>query len=335
MSKAPGVPAEPTRRRMLTILAAAGAAAVAPQGPAHAAARFHEWSGTALGAVAGMRLWHEDAAFAGQAIRDCVAEVGRLESLFSLFRADSQVSRLNRDGALAAPAPEFVEILLRARRVSERSGGAFDVTVQPLWRLYDDHFRREPDDRQGPTAAARAAARALIGYRDIRISDRQIAFAKPGMALTLNGIAQGYITDRIADRLRAAGFDHVLVDLGELRALGDHPDGRPWQVGITDPRRPWTVSRREGLSDAALATSGGYAHRFGRAAPHHHLFDPQAGDSAQGVLDATVTGPRATEADALATALAVLGTDRGAALIRQFPGYGASVTRPDGQRQIL
>jgi len=326
-------PSTPTRRRFLSITAAAGALALACPRAAAARGQFHDWSGTALGATASMRLWHADAGVAAQANEDSMAEIARLESLFSLFRPDSQVSRLNREGVLDAPDPDLVDLLRLAHDVSVLSDGAFDVTVQPLWRLHADHAARYPESAHGPEAGALDRARARVGFRNLRVDKDRVAFAEPGMAITLNGIAQGYVTDRIADRLRAMGFDHVVVDLGEVRTLGSHPDGRPWRIGIKDPNRPWSLARTLPLRDAAVATSGGYAHRFGRTR-HHHLFDPRAGTSAGTVLDATVSGPRATEADALSTALAVLGTD-GARLMRDFPAFRATVTGPGGRRRAL
>jgi thiamine biosynthesis lipoprotein len=149
------------------------------------------------------------------------------------------------------------------------------------------------------------------------------------MAATLNGIAQGYITDRIADLLRDAGMTGVLVDLGEIRAL-DAPGDRPWRIGIENPRKPGGIAETMSLQGAALATSGGYGMAFDAQGRFHHLFDPATGRSATGCLSASAVARDATTADALATALAVAGPDRAQALLTAFGGSRARLTLPDG-----
>ena len=198
--------------------------------------QYHIWTGDSLGGPASLTLWHPNARFAEQTIARVRTEVERLEAVFSLFRADSEISRLNRDGGLDKPSPDLVAALVRSHEVAADSGGAFDPTVQPLWRLYESWFRRHPDAATGPAAAEVAAARALVDYRSIDIAGARIAFARSGMAITLNGIAQGYITDRVADLLRHEGFEHALVEVGETRALGGQPEGGAWTVALADPR---------------------------------------------------------------------------------------------------
>ncbi|HEY0838081.1 MAG TPA: FAD:protein FMN transferase, partial [Azospirillum sp.] len=231
-----------TRRRFLTISAAAagvallpGALLASPMGAAGAGP--HVWRGAALGADAAIQLHHPDRAQAERLFRLCLEEVARLEKVFSLYRADSALARLNRDGELRDPPGDLVRLLEEALAWGRRSDGAFDVTVQPLWQLYAGHFARPGADPAGPPAVAVRAARRLVDYRDLRVSAERISFARRGMAVTLNGIAQGYVTDRVAERLRAEGMTRVLVDLGEIRALDGHPDGRPWTVGLEDPLR--------------------------------------------------------------------------------------------------
>ncbi len=137
--------------------------------------------------------------------------------------------------------------------------------------------------RKIPSARRRTeieAALERVDYRAIALDGARVAFARPGMAATLNGIAQGYITDRVADRLREAGFASVLVQLGETVAGAPQADGRPWRVGIPDPHAPDRVIESFEAVDVAIATSSGLATRFDRAGRHHHLFDPTTGRSA-------------------------------------------------------
>lgn len=317
------------RRRFLAISAAAAGAALMPGVLRAAAAEPHVWRGAALGADAQIRLHHPDRAEADRLIRLCLDEVARLEKVFSLYRADSALARLNREGELRDPPGDLVRLLEEAVAWGRRSEGAFDVTVQPLWQLYAGHFARPGADPAGPPTAAVEAARRLVDYRDLRVSAERISFARRGMAVTLNGIAQGYVTDRVAERLRAEGMTRVLVDLGEIRALDGHPDGRPWSVGLEDPLRGGPGATLA-VENRAVATSGGYGTRFDAAGRFTHLFDPASGRSAAGWAAVTVLAPDATTADALSTALSVVAEDRAAGLLRGHPDAGARLTRPDG-----
>ncbi len=294
----------PSRRRLLGILAATPVALRAGAAKTATARRFR-WRGTALGADAEIVLYCQDRDEAAVAVAGAVAEIERLEGEFSLYRADSALSRLNRDGRLERPSLDMVRLLGEARRWSEWTEGAFDVTVQPLWRLHARHFATFPDDRDGPPSAAVAEARSRVDFRRLGIEPGAISLA-PGMAVTLNGIAQGYITDRVADLLRDRGFARVLVNLGELRGVGRRGDGSPWRAAIADPRHADVAVATVPLSDRALATSSGLGTRFDREGRHHHLFSPATGLSAGYLAAASVIADRATTADALSTALCVM-----------------------------
>ena len=313
----------PNRRRFLSITAAVAGLALLPRRSATAPAAFETWQGTALGARATIRLAHPDPGFARALIGRARAEIDRLERVFSLYRSDSAVSRLNREGVLPAPPLDLVRLLAEARRYSEFTDGAFDVTVQPLWRFYAEHFSRDRTKAEGPDPEALAAVLARINYRSVSVDSARIAFEQPDMAITLNGIAQGYITDRVADLFRREGLGTALIDLGELRALGHHPEGRPWSIGLEDPRQRTRIFETLELGNAALATSAGHGTRFDAAGDHHHLFEPGTGRSSRRYLSLSVKAPTATEADALSTGLFHLDQDRLAALVGQRHGVSA------------
>ncbi|MGY0709948.1 FAD:protein FMN transferase [Azospirillum argentinense] len=319
-----------TRRRFLGIAAAAAGLALLPGGLRAAGAPVRTWRGVALGADSVLQLAHPDPAEADRLIALCLEEVARLERVFSLYRTDSALARLNRDGVLDAPPADLVRLLSEAAAFSRRTDGAFDPTVQPLWQLYAGHFARPGADPAGPPEAVLRAARELVDHRKLRVEPGRIAFAGRGMAVTLNGIAQGYVTDRVSERLRAEGMTDVLVDLGEIRALGHHPSGRPWSVGLADPlvddRNAGTLE----IADRAVATSGGYGTPFDAAGRFTHLFDPATGGCAREWLAVTVLAPDATTADALSTALSVAPEARAALLLDRFPGTAARLTRRDG-----
>ena len=311
--------AAPTRRRFVAIAAAAAGMPFAALRAGAEAAHLHRWSGVALGAAAEIVLYDPDATHARRLIARCVEEIDRLEDMFSLYRPESAIRRLNRNGHLAAPPLELVALLAEARSFSERTEGAFDVTVQPLWHLYAAHFDRPGADPRGPAEAEHVKAKALVDYRSVEIEPGEVRFARPGMAVTLNGIAQGYITDRVATLLQDAGMGDVLLDIGEVRALGRHPDGRPWRVGIRHAAEPETVARTVTLTDRAVATSAGIASVFEPSGRHHHLFDPATGRPAQATGQVSVIATRATAADALSTALAVSSPAQAAAFAARFP----------------
>ena len=269
------------RRRFLTISAgmvlASGLPAVALQGV--------QWRGQALGARATITLDRDDPALM-EAIR---SEISRLEDVFSLYRPESALSRLNRDGALDGPPQELADCLSLAGAVHAATGGLFDPTVQPLWLAYAA--------AQGSPDPA-AIASLPLGWDRVRAEPGRIAL-DPGMALTLNGIAQGYIADRVAALIRARGYDRVLVDTGELRALGPAPDGRPWPVN-------WQGGGGIGLMDRALASSAPMGTLFD-AGGAGHILDPRTRRPAAprwGLV--SVSSTSAAVADALSTGFCLM-----------------------------
>src|SRR5262252_4735951 len=322
----------PTRRRAIRILAAAAGVplliaavrASAPRG------QFHTWQGDVLGAWSELSLWHADAAFAQRTIRKVRQEIERYERIFSLYRPDSEVARLNAAGRLAQPSSELRALIDESQRMAALSGGAFDISVQPLWRLYEAHFWSRSEVQADIATRAREVARDLVDFRRIETGVGSIGFTRSGMAITLNSLAQGYVTDAIADLLRQEGFESAVVDLGEFRTLGRHPDGRPWRIGIRNATAAGGIARTVELEDMALAVSGGYGTTFEPTGRFHHIFDPHTGASANTVVGVAVIGPRATAANGLATALCVAGEAQAPALLSAYPGTRAILTRLDG-----
>lgn len=291
------------RRRLLTI---AAAAALAPALPARAVP-ISQWRGVALGAEASITLAHPEA---GRIIDLARAEIARLEAVFSLYRRDSALARLNAAGRLEAPPLELLDCLALAGRVHAATDGAFDPTVQPLWALHAAHYATSPEGPP-PAAAAIAAARARTGWQRLRLDPGAIRL-EPGMALTLNGIAQGYIADRVAALLRGQGLERVLVNTGEFVALGGDPRGGPWQVrlragaGLLPDAVP--------LDGGALASSAVTGTTFDSAGAAGHILDPRTGRPGPAHWRlVSVTAPSAALADALSTACCLMdrvGIDR-------------------------
>jgi FAD:protein FMN transferase len=321
-----------SRRRFIAVTAAAGAAAFAP-GAGRAAVPLHVWDGVALGARASLRLYHSDAAAATRLIETCRREIQRLERAFSLYRPDSALSRLNAQGQLEAPPLDLVRILYESRRLGALTGGAFDVTVQPLWLVHSRHFSEAGADPAGPTEADLAEALARVGQDGVEVASHRVAFTRPGMAATLNGVAQGYVTDRIAELLRTEGLDRVLVDLGETRAIG-RADGRPWRAALADPRGGPPLAELD-LKDCALATSAPTGYLFDAAGRFHHLFDPRTGRASARYASVSVLAPDATTADALSTAFAQMPRDDIAAVLARHEAIEAHLLHRDGRTETL
>jgi FAD:protein FMN transferase len=328
-----------SRRRFIGISAAGAGMAllpILPRSPEEAgqvSPYLRVWQGIALGADAVLQIHHPDPAEADRLIARSVAEVRRLEHVFSLYRKDSAISTLNRFGALVDPPTDLVRLLGESRNFSRITAGAFDPTVQPLWRLYADHFAEPDADPNGPPEAALAAAVALVDHRRIEVDENAIRLGQPGMALTLNGIAQGYITDRVAELLLNSGVERALVDMGESRVLGDRPDGGGWRIGIQDPVLPEGIAETIELRSAAISTSGGYGTEFDPAARFNHIFDPRTGATSSLYLSVSVIAPLATTADALSTAFALMPLDRTAAVVREL-GITAHFISPDRSRLV-
>lgn len=328
------------RRRFIGIsCAAAGLSLV----PFHVRAAAHNnaviWQGFALGAPAKIILHHPDKKAAEALLRQVRAEIARLEGIFSLYRPDSELASLNRSGALAMPSPELVELLEKCRRFWEKSGGLFDPTIQPLWACLARHFSAEHAAASGPSAQELQQAQSLIGFDAVRFSKDRIVFDRPQMAMTLNGIAQGYITDLITQLLAAHDITNTLINLGEYRTLASRPDGHPWQIGIADLETDPQPDEMLELSGNALATSGSAGFRFDAAGRFNHLLNPKATSennlSASLYQRVTVIAPDAVSADAWATAFALMDENRISAILKNLPATVVHLKTADGTLRRL
>jgi len=312
-----------TRRCALAALltsAAAGAAPALLAAVRSAPSPHYRWRGTALGARATIIIQGPDAGRAAALAPAWEAELRRLEDVFSLYREQSALRRLNRAGGLDAPPIELVDLLATCQAIHRATGGVFDPSVQPLWDLYATHFLRRPGTATGPDAESRARAGERVGFAHVHVAADRIEFGRAGMALTLNGIAQGYLSDRIAALLARAGVRHALVDIGEVRALGPRSGGDPWRVALARTGSGAPLTGLVEISGGALATSSPAGYRFGGHRGHHHLFDAAAGASAAAPRTVSVRAPTATLADGLSTAFAMLPAERIPAVVAAFPG---------------
>jgi FAD:protein FMN transferase len=307
------------RRKFLSASLGLGALAAGLSAATARGLESYTFSGVALGTTVSLLALHDDAGQARAALAEAMAEIQAVDALMSLYRDDSQISRLNRAGALAAPDARVVEVLLYAQSLSALTQGAFDVTVQPLWRAFADAQAHAAL----PDSATVADARSRVDWRRLAVSDSEARLTRPGMAVTLNGLAQGYAADRALAALRRHGVAHALIDAGEFDTLGRKRDEAPWVLGVRHPRDPDALAARLVTDSRALATSGDYESFFTPDFQHHHIFDPATGASPPQLASVTVLAPDALQADGLSTAFMVLGPERSLALAATLPGVDA------------
>jgi len=276
-------------------------------------------SGQALGTKIEITVFHHDSQLAEEAITHSFAAIDHIEQLMSLYRPDSQIAQLNRDGFFANPHPDFVKVLKRAALLSEQSQGAFDITVQPLWNLYSEASRSS----ELPNQVAINNALNKVDWRQVEISNQVIRLRGRGMALTLNGIAQGFAADAAAQALSTHGIEHALIDSGEIGTVGTHAQKDQWTIGIKHPRNPEDLLGLAALKGRCLATSGDYETFFTEDHQHHHLIDPRTGRSPLDLASVSIVAPTAMEADALSTAVFLMGLQKGKELVESLPNVDA------------
>jgi thiamine biosynthesis lipoprotein len=295
----------------------------APQGP-HLVQRERLSMGSALQLTA----WTADEPGALVAFEAVFAEFDRLESLLSIWRDGSDVQRINA-AAGERPVPvsaETIEVIEAARQVSEWTGGKFDVTfgaLSDIWRF--DHDQ----DNRVPTPEEIRARLPLVDYRALEVDRaRGTAFlTRAGMRVHLGGIGKGYAVDRAAAILRERGVTNFMIQSGGDLYVGGHRDGRPWRLGINDPRGPGGQSfATMELSDSTFSTSGDYERFFIKdGTRYHHLLDPDTGEPARETRSVTIIAKSALLADGLSTGVFLMGPGPGLKLVEQLPDVDAVI----------
>lgn len=265
------------------------------------------------------------------AMSEAFAEIERIDGLVSSYRPESLIARLNREGyQRKIPLGKDIFGLLRdAAAVSERSGGAFDVTIWPVSKLWGF-------DKGGalPDPELLRAAVAKVGYKYLIFDsgDYSVGFSLDGMGLDLGAIAKGWAVDRAMGKLAARGITNAIIDAGgDLRIAGSRPGKDFWRIGVQHPREPGELLLTFDLTDTAIVTSGDYERFFMEGGVrYHHILDPATGMPAAGCRSVTVVAPTAAEADAAATAVFVLGAERGIAFLRSRPGLRGVIVDAGG-----
>jgi thiamine biosynthesis lipoprotein len=282
------------------------------------AARIIRQTRKLMGTVVDLTLIAPDrnsVAAADGAVSACLDRMAELEAVLSRFKPDSQVAMLNRSGSLENPHPALLDLIRQSRQISELSAGLFDITILPVLALYQKH------QAQGgglPPAAEIVAACRNVDYRKLAIKESRMVFAEPGMGITLDGIAKGYIVDEGASQLRQRGFTDVLVEAGGDLVAGErHGSNHAWKIGIQSPRSGGEpLVTQLDTANEAVATSGDYMQPFTADYSQHHILNPHTGCSSTALASATVVAPRLALADALATTLMLMDPDKGLELVK-------------------
>lgn len=297
-----------SRRRFITISASAGIGL----GLSASNAKAVSWQGTALGAqtkliIKGMP--HNEATLLIAAAR---AEIERLENIFSLYRNHSVLCRLNAQGSYRHPPHELLELLTIVQSVHAATSGYFDPTIQSLWQAYADHRGRPPE-------TARINALSRVAWESVEIDTPCVRYRLPGTRMTLNGIAQGYVTDRVAALLRSAGLVNAIVSVGETLALGEKSLGEPWKIGIADTEDA-PAQEIVKITNQAIATSAMLGTTFDEGTVGH-ILDPKTGmPKSAGWKRISVLNRSAAIADALSTAFTLMEAAEINDSLRTYPG---------------
>jgi thiamine biosynthesis lipoprotein len=282
-----------------------------------------------MGTSVRVELWQEDAAAAQADMAAVMDEMHRIDELMSPYKPASELSRINREAA-KKPLPislEMYDLIARSLEFSRLSGGAFDITFSSVGYMYDYRRHIKPTDEQ--------IAKALpgINYRHLLLdpAGHTIHFTRPGMRIDLGGIAKGYAVDNCIAILKKRGITNAIVTAGgDSRLLGDRR-GRPWNVGIRDPRKRGAVVAVLPLENTAISTSGDYERFFKEnGVRYHHIIDPKTGKSATGVRSVTVIAPDGITTEGLTKGVFVHGPKEGMALIESYPGAEAVIIDAHG-----
>jgi thiamine biosynthesis lipoprotein len=281
---------------------------------------------TAMGGIPiNISAWGLEADIFDAAVEAISDRIELEEALLSTYRETSAISRINRGEELARTPPSVTELVELSLAISAETAGAFDITVKPLVELW----RTARKQQVLPTEQERNAALARVGYKDMALDpDGSVAFGKDGMMLDLGGIAKGYFADIAVLRLREAGAQRCLVDIGgDITAWQASPDtAQPFRVGIRDPHGGQELLAVLEVPTGAVVTSGNYERFYEIDGKRYcHIFDPRTGQPVEGMLSVTLLAPTGLEADALATGVFVMGAKAGAAFVEQRAGTEAVI----------
>ena len=284
-----------------------------------------------MGTVVEITLVGVDEEAANKAALQSFQEIKRIEHLMSPWIDSSDVTRINQSAGKewGKVSPETLRVIKKAKEISELSEGGFDISVGPLTQLW----RMAREKGIPPPAEELKQKLGLVNFRNVMIDQEEKVFLKKrGMSIDLGGIAKGYAVDRAFEVLRTLGYKNLIVNAGgDLRVGGSKLD-QPWSIGIQDPRSSEKIMATVTISDSAIATSGDYEKFFiYQGKRYHHIFNPKDGLPSDGCQSVTIICKEGMVADALATAVFVLGPEKGYVLCQKLKGVDCLIVNKEGK----
>ncbi|MBN1103200.1 MAG: FAD:protein FMN transferase [Deltaproteobacteria bacterium] len=285
----------------------------------------------AMGTFVSMTLIHTSRDQAEEAMGRAFEEIERLTKLMNRFDSSTAVGHLNQEGRIQDLPPEVVHVIENALLYNRRTGGAFDITVKPVVDLFRERMGGEK--KALPTDRELKNLLQLIGSQKVELHGNSISFAAPGMGITLDGIAKGYIVDKASEVLaRHRVENHLINGGGDIRTMGEKGDHKPWTIAIQDPWKKRDFPDRIALKNGAVATSGNYEVYYDREKMFHHIVDPATGHSPRVAASTSVLAPSAMQADALATGVFVMSPARGTEFINSLPDCASLIIDGKGNQ---
>jgi len=261
-------------------------------------------------------VYTSDEAKADEAINAAFDRMEEIERVASIFDEEAEAFRLNQQGYLEAASEDLRQLIIKSLEYSKLTDGAFDITIQPLLELWEAGLWQETEEVQQSRINETLA---LVGWDKIGIEDDKIYFMEEEMKITLGGIAKGYAVDEALKIIRKMGIKHALINAGgDMATLGSKPEGEPWFIALVNPDDQTQSLANFNIINQAVATSGNYERYFDPEKQAHHIINPQTGYSAQECISTTVIAENATQADALATSIFVMGPEAGVELIESL-----------------
>ncbi len=290
--------------------------------------KYHQ---VAMGTVIEITLIGDDEETANKAALQAFQEIKRIETIMSPWIDSSDVTQINRSAGKEwiEISPETIQVIKKAQDISELSEGRFDITVGPLTELW----RKARENKVPPLKEDVKGKLDLANFKNIEVDkEGKVFLKKKGMAIDLGGIAKGYAVDRAFDALKSLGYRNLIVNAGGDLRVGGLKNNQPWSIGIQNPREPQKILTRISVSDMAVATSGDYEKFFiHQGKRYHHIFNPRDGFPTEECQSVTIVTKDCMTADALATAIFVLGPEKGYALCRKLDGVECLIVDREGK----
>ena len=287
-----------------------------------------------MGTMIEITLIGDDEEAANKATLQAFQEIKRIEILMSSWIDSSDITRINRSAGKewVKVSNETLEVIKKAKEISELSEGGFDITIGPLAEIW----RKAREEKVPPSTEEVKEKLDLVNFKNLKVDQEgRVFLKKKGMGVDLGGIAKGYAVDRGFEILKSLGYKNLIVNAGGDLRVGGLKNNQPWSIGIQNPRETQNILTRISVSDVAVATSGDYEKFFiYQGKRYHHIFNPRDGFPTDGCQSVTIVTKDCITADALATAVFVLGPEKGYTLCQKLEGVDCFIVGKDGKMII-